>query len=312
MKPKYADREENPVFVGEVPGLFVEEAYRSSSYAMRTRHFHDSMELYFLMEGDRLYFIEQNTCHVKPGMAILIGRNRIHKTSMYSEDPVHRRFLLQYEEEPFDALLKGLGYPGFDEFGSRFQGPAVFTEAEWGQALRIMEDLRQTLGEAGVPQPGRSRALLRAAELLGLFAHAAERGVPGEKREDRSLRGELRDGTDQRYKVDELAQYLQKHCGESHSLDALAAKFYISRSRLTVLFRQVTGFTVVEYLMFMRMRRAQELLCGTALSVTEIAAQTGFGNVTYFERVFRTMTGDRPLHYRRTHKSASAQTEDSL
>ncbi|MGO5210261.1 helix-turn-helix domain-containing protein, partial [Bacillota bacterium LCP21S3_D8] len=99
--------------------------------------------------------------------------------------------------------------------------------------------------------------------------------------------------------IDEIAQYLQQHCSESIRLDELSARFYISRSRMTYMFKQITGFTVVEYLSFVRVRRAEGLLCETDLSITEIAGETGFGNVTYFERVFRTATGLAPLQYRK-------------
>ena len=41
------------LFKGEIPGIFVEEAIRSHSFSMVTRHFHESLELYFLIEGER-------------------------------------------------------------------------------------------------------------------------------------------------------------------------------------------------------------------------------------------------------------------
>lgn len=70
------------------------------------------------------------------------------------------------------------------------------------------------------------------------------------------------------------------------------------------MFKQITGFTVVEYLSFVRVRKAEGLLCETDLSITEIAGETGVGNVTYFERVFRTATGLAPLQYRKKNRNA--------
>lgn len=43
------------LFKGEIPGIFVEEAIRSHSFSMVTRHFHESLELYFLIEGTFLF-----------------------------------------------------------------------------------------------------------------------------------------------------------------------------------------------------------------------------------------------------------------
>jgi len=36
----------------------------------------------------------------------------------------------------------------------------------------------------------------------------------------------------------------------------------------------------------------------TRLPVTEVAARAGFESITYFERVFKKLTDERPLKYR--------------
>ena len=93
------------LFSGKTEGLSAEEAGWNSSFSMQTRHFHSELELYILMEGERYYFVDQNTYHLVPHTGILIGRNRIHKTSVCPENPAHRRFLLEYSPNPYDMLL---------------------------------------------------------------------------------------------------------------------------------------------------------------------------------------------------------------
>ena len=154
-----------------------------------------------------------------------------------------------------------------------------------------------TAGEA------RSSVVLKGMELLDFYAICARR----RKMENSGKPQGLVPGkeTERIHQViDEIAQYLQQHCSESIRLDELSVKFYISRSRMTYMFKQITGFTVVEYLSFVRVRRAERLLCETDLPITEIAGETGFGNVTYFERVFRTATGLAPLQYRKKNRNA--------
>ena len=99
-------------------------------------------------------------------------------------------------------------------------------------------------------------------------------------------------------KVHEIALYLQNNSSSSCSLDDIAAHFYISRPYLTRIFKSVTGFTVIEYLTVCRVRKAQHLLEDTQLSVTEIAARSGFGNITHFEKVFKQLTGLTPRQHR--------------
>ena len=101
-------------------------------------------------------------------------------------------------------------------------------------------------------------------------------------------------------KVHEVALYLQTHIHESVSLEELAQRFFMSRSYLTRSFRNVTGFSVVEYMTYIRIQKAQQLLREADRSITEIADLCGFGNITYFEKVFKTTTGHTPVQYRKT------------
>ena len=93
--------------------------------------------------------------------------------------------------------------------------------------------------------------------------------------------------------------YLQGHTGDNVTLDEVAKQFYMSKSYLTRVFRNITGFSVIEYITYIRVRKAQQLLIDSDTSITDIADICGFGNVTYFEKVFKQMTGQTPGQYRK-------------
>ncbi len=279
----------------DISGLFAEEIVRHNSYSMSTRHYHSDIELYFLLEGDRYYFVDQNTWHVHAHSGILIGPNQIHKTSMFNEDPEHHRFLLQFSSRPYDAIFQSLGYPSFASLAHLYQEPVSFCDSDWTSVLYLLSQLRNGLAT----NAARSTLFLLGMQLLDLFCTAARKqqipyaATTSGQSQSPSSASELHK------KIDELAQYLQRHCSEKIVLDDLASEFYFSRSRMTAAFKQITGFTIVEYITFMRIRKAKELLLHTDHSMTDIAAETGFGNVTYFERVLRITVGKTPLRYRK-------------
>ena len=62
-------------------------------------------------------------------------------------------------------------------------------------------------------------------------------------------------------------------------------------------------FTVNEYQNICRIKKAQILLRETSLTMTEIAMETGFGSLPYFERVFRKATAQTPMQYKKSHPS---------
>lgn len=99
-----------------------------------------------------------------------------------------------------------------------------------------------------------------------------------------------------------MTAYLNDHYREDITLDDLAEKFYISRSYLTRIFKETTGITVVQYLTVVRIRQAARLLRETDSPITEIADLCGFGNVTYFEKVFNRIRGMTPRQYRKNNR----------
>ena len=55
----------------------------------------------------------------------------------------------------------------------------------------------------------------------------------------------------------------------------------------------------MEYLSNIRVKEAQRLLHKTSYPVAQIAQMVGFGTVTHFGRVFRKISGESPLNYRK-------------
>ncbi len=68
--------------------------------------------------------------------------------------------------------------------------------------------------------------------------------------------------------------------------------------------------SVIQYLISYRLERACHLLLHTTESVTDIALNCGFENISYFIRKFREFTKETPKEYRSNHQipKISAQT----
>ncbi len=79
----------------------------------------------------------------------------------------------------------------------------------------------------------------------------------------------------------------------------IAELFNYNEKYIGKLFKKHTGKTIKEYLCHIRLQKAKELLNSTNMMITEISAQTGFNNVTYFNRMFKKCTGMSPGEYRK-------------
>ena len=94
-------------------------------------------------------------------------------------------------------------------------------------------------------------------------------------------------------------RYVQPRLDQRLSLHQLAQALGNSESHLRAQFRILTGGSLGHHLRELRITKACSLLHGTALSITQIAAQCGFDSVYSFSRTFKTGCGLSPRAYRR-------------
>ena len=109
--------------------------------------------------------------------------------------------------------------------------------------------------------------------------------------------------TSRKYNLQQIKDYLDFHYPETIRLDDLAETFYINKFYLSRIFKEVTSFTINDYLNVNRIKKAHRLLLETDDSITSIAEQLGYENITYFERVFKKYRNMTPLKYRNYYRS---------
>lgn len=100
-------------------------------------------------------------------------------------------------------------------------------------------------------------------------------------------------------RVARARSFISKHLNENISLDRLAENLRMSKHHFCHLFKAETGQTPVNYIRFLRMRKAQMELTHTDRLVKEIAFSLGYEDCNYFIRTFKKETGMTPSTYRR-------------
>ena len=100
------------------------------------------------------------------------------------------------------------------------------------------------------------------------------------------------------YIVKGIIQYIDENYPSEISLNLLAQKFSISPNYISRLFKEVTGETLFNYLNYVRIEKAKELLRDMQLKMYEIGYKAGFKSPVHFNIVFSKITGLTPKHYR--------------
>ncbi|HZV02423.1 MAG TPA: AraC family transcriptional regulator [Planctomycetota bacterium] len=158
---------------------------------------------------------------------------------------------------------------------------------------------RRPFEAAFAPPDPRVGALLRdlaAGEVaahevaLSLAAVVLEAGRPSAVRSTRQTRE----------RIACACRFLDEHAAEEVSLDAVAAEVGLSPFHFLRTFRAEVGMTPHQYVIGARLARAVALLRDTSLSVTRVALDAGFGDVSNFINTFRRRLGASPGVFRRS------------
>ena len=98
-----------------------------------------------------------------------------------------------------------------------------------------------------------------------------------------------------------VIRYLEAHYQQDLRLDDIAAAIGHNKSYLCVAFKKDTGFTILDCLNTIRIRRAAELIVYSDHGFAQVADMCGFTSVTHFNRVFLKYVGITPGQCRRAY-----------
>jgi AraC family transcriptional regulator len=151
-----------------------------------------------------------------------------------------------------------------------------------------------------------SRSDIGLDELGLLLAARFVEVVSGRKRQAPSLRAK-----DRRRAV-MAALWIDAHAHEGIGLEAAAAEVGLSPFHFLRLFAKVLGVTPHQYLVRTRLRRAARLLAEDQRSVTDIAYDVGFTDLSNFVRSFHRAAGLSPRSFRRAARGDRKILQDRL
>lgn len=240
---------------------------------MSKSHYHDYFELYYLEAGERDHMVDDRLYRLKPGELILFPPYVMHHS--YGEKDVEfKRLLVYFQKEAvaspglLAALLKGGGV--YKPEGMEKQG-----------IHRLLEAL---IREQENPSAFSSEYQMSLANLLILMIVRQKKTVAALEAKNR---------------IGKVIQYIHTNYQSDLSLDQLAQLFFISPYYLCREFKRHTNTTIIQYINTTRIMNAQRQFMETDKNITAVSKETGFSNVTHFNRVFKSVTGITPTEYRK-------------
>ncbi len=107
--------------------------------------------------------------------------------------------------------------------------------------------------------------------------------------------------SDKSIHVNRIVSWIDKHFDQPLTLDLLSAELNISKYYMSRIFKDVTGYTIMQYLMCCRINRAKYLLeIHPEKTILEVALEAGFENAPHFSLFFRKQVNITPTEFRNT------------
>ncbi|MFD1956805.1 helix-turn-helix domain-containing protein [Paenibacillus thailandensis] len=274
---------EETIFFGNAEDFSVSHR-KAQSHHMPASHFHSTYEIYYLMSGEREFFIKDRTLVINEGDIVIVAPNVLHRTTN-APKPKHERLIVNIHER-----YMALNSPYADILKLLLEKEYVIVKCSLQDRLTVEALAQGIMKETMDKKPGfEMYAQTLVMQLLLICCrHVKQNSMrPPESPSPMHER------------ISEIVRYINSHYMEDMSLHLLAEKFYVSPYYLSRFFKEATGFTFVEYLNSVRIKEAKKLLEQSSMKVYHIAAKVGFGSVTHFGRVFKSVTGYAPLHFRK-------------
>lgn len=98
----------------------------------------------------------------------------------------------------------------------------------------------------------------------------------------------------------EMVSYIQQNYTGKILLREFGEQFHLSEKYISRYFKEHFHITLSQYVTYLRLEHAKQMLQETDISVTEVAMQSGYQNISYFIRSFKKTYGVSPLKYRKS------------
>ena len=269
----------------------VEHHLRAASFNMTANHCHDTFEIYYLISGERYYFIKDRTYHITAGNLVLISPDELHKTNVVCS-PTHERIVINFKKSYITDWCSNFNTALLLKCFDMNQPIVRLDLSQQNQLrelfLKIVTECRNRREEYEESEVYVKALIIELLILIGRYREqSSSQFIPAENANST--------------KIFSAVRYINEHYMEDLSLTQVAARFFTSPHYFSRVFKQVTGFNFIEYLNSVRTKEAQKLLKESKLSVSKIAEQVGFESLTHFGRIFKKITGVSALTYRKNH-----------
>ncbi|AYE34215.1 AraC family transcriptional regulator [Clostridium septicum] len=247
-----------------------------------TAHFHPFTEIFFIINGEGAFHLDDKDVKVKQWDLIIINPNCLHTEKSITKDNP-----LEYIVLGIDNLL--LNFPDTYSLTNNINLKKLYKIIDFtSNKDYILHYLNCLIQEVESKDYNYEMA---CKNILTLLIIHIIRSIPSlllveEPQEKLNL------------ECVKIKNYIDSHYSENITLDILSDMSYMNKFHLVHTFTKQIGISPINYVINKRIEESKNLLATTNYSIRDIASIVGFSNSSYFSQAFKKVTGKSPKEYR--------------
>ncbi|MDY2660321.1 MAG: AraC family transcriptional regulator [[Ruminococcus] gnavus] len=253
-------------------------------------HWHQYCEITLVKEGRGRYFVNGTEYGMESGDLIIFNNTEPHGWIGLEED-MHLLVMIFQPEFVSDKLdvTSGDYLRPFAERGGNFKNRIGKEDKNADKIREIMLEIQK---EAEEKEEG-YRQMIKA-DVLRVLTFLIRHYQDGSKSNEL-----LREKNAAMHRLEEAFSYIDKRYKEKLTLEEVAASCHMSTNYFSTYFRKAANMNFSEYVSRLRIREARRLLRTSYLSITEIALECGFQNLSNFYRTYHKFFDQSPKDERK-------------
>lgn len=249
-------------------------------------HFHPEYEIVFVEGASGTRHIGEHISRYDGSDLVFIGPNVPHLNFDYGVQTDCEQVIIQMKDD-----FLGKGFLDIPETGGI---KTLFEKAKYG--LSFHGDTKKTVGEKlkQLSSLGHFEQLLQLLHIFQLLATTNEVTVLNTRPvANESIKKDAG-------RIERIYHYIEKHYQQRVDVNEAARLSHLTTAAFCRYFKKITRMTFTEFLNQYRITQAKKLLLQDK-TVTEACYNSGFDNLSYFNKTFKKLAGINPSHFKRQH-----------
>ena len=280
------------VFTPEIPF----KIYRITRNIEQPQHYHDYIQMWYVKHGECIHYFNDVPHRLTKGNIFILPPNVSHSmitSDMNNTELIGLEFMESFINEDIynksDNHLFDFAY--IEPFIVSLDKVKPTFHLDGTVAKNIEGLLEETLIEYEARE--KYYELFIKANLLKILAIVTREYDKGINKEKQNIIDKYKQA------MTDALNYMRSNYQNKIYLEEVCRIAMMSPTYFSYVFKQITGRTFTEYLNYLRIMKAKELLTNSSKTVSGISYEVGFNDPAYFDRVFKKEVGMSPGKYRK-------------